>query len=200
MSSTIPAAAGKDHLMFVSMAELTRRVDHLERANRRWKRCNALVLIGALLLLSGGVECPGTIEAEPVSPQGENATACTLLAEARIRLAFKALNSIKQRISSGKGCPNRDALVCGWSRRLLFAQIELSRGHVDRVASLEAHLVRMRDLEGRANAHYGERRISDLELMEAEYHRRVAESWLAREKSWLKQKRGQEPWTLEVND
>jgi hypothetical protein len=45
-----------------------------------------MILIGALQLLSGGVDCPATIEAEQVCPRGEKATASTLLAEARVSL------------------------------------------------------------------------------------------------------------------
>src|SRR5262249_18389032 len=107
-----------------------------------------------------------------------------------------ALNSIRQRISTCNGCGNRDPLIYAWSRRLLLAQLELSVTPGTRVASFEAHLARMKGLEAQAAAHYRERRISDMERMEAEFHRLEAESWLAREKSGLKGGRPPGPWSL----
>jgi hypothetical protein len=176
------------------MAQVTRWDDHFERGDRCRKRSKAALWIGALLLLIGGVEWPGAIEAQQVGPREEDARASTSLAEARCRVALRALNSIEQRVASGKGCANRDALIDAWSRRWLIARIELSRGHADRVASFDAHLARMKDLEGRAKAQYGERRISDLERLEAEFQRLQAESWLTKENQ------GKLPWIIEITD
>ena len=47
----------------------------------------------------------------------------------------------------------------------------------------------MKELEDQAEAQYRERRISDLEQMEAEFYRLEAEYWLTRVKA------GQTPWT-----
>src|SRR5262249_59575190 len=111
-----------------------------------------------------------------------------------------ALNSIRQRISTCNGCGNRDPLIYAWSRRLLLAQLELSVTPGTRVASFEAHLARMKGLEAQAAAHYRERRISDMERMEAEFHRLEAESWLARERAASGEKRPHRSWALAANN
>jgi hypothetical protein len=167
-----------DERMADVIAQFTRRIDHLERECRRWKRINAVISIGALLLLLGGVNRPGTLEAQQVRPTQEGVRAATSRSEARMRMALRGLNSIKQRIANGKGILNRDAWIHLWARRLLIAELDRSSGQADRVAAFEEYLVRMKDLEERSIAHYGERRISDLELMDAEFHRLEAESWL----------------------
>jgi hypothetical protein len=175
--------------------QITRRIDRLERDNRCRKRSKAVILISALLLLigGGGVDRPRTIEAQQVDQREEKASASTSLAEARMKVALGALNSIKQRISKGNGVLNRDALICLWSRRLLIAQLDMSKSQTDRIAIFKAYLAQMKDLEERANVHYSERRISDLEQMDAVFHRMEAESWL------MKVKQGQVPWIIVVH-
>ena len=48
-------------------------------------------------MLIGGVHGPGTIEAQQVARREGEARACRSLAEARIKVARRALDSIKQR-------------------------------------------------------------------------------------------------------
>src|SRR5262245_54933327 len=90
-----------DKPMIDVMARVTRRIDRPERGLRCRKRSKAALSIGALLLLFGGVDRPRMIEAQQVARREGEATASTSLAEARIEVAHRALNSIKRRESNG---------------------------------------------------------------------------------------------------
>src|SRR3954470_12895212 len=79
---TDPVEVEMDERMADVIAQSTRRIDHLERESRRWKRINAVISIGALLLLLGGVNRPGTLEAQQVTPTQEGVRAATSRSEA----------------------------------------------------------------------------------------------------------------------
>jgi hypothetical protein len=150
--------------------------------------------IGALLLLIGGINRAGTIEAQQVARRGEGASACPSTAAARIEVARRALDSIRRRESGGDSRLFNEAFVYQWSMRLLVAQAEVAEGYTVRVAIFEEHLGRMKELEGRVKAHYSKGMVTDLGQMNAVFHRLEAEAWLARVKQ------GQAPWTIMVPD
>jgi hypothetical protein len=182
-----------DKLMIDGMAQVTRRDDRFEPGNRCRRWTNAALFIGALPLLIGGVDRPGTIVAQQVARQEGDAGASRSLAEARIKVARKALNSIKQRESRGSGLVYNDVLIHQWSHRLLAAQFDMCGGYTERVSIFEAHLGRMKELEERVKAHYIKGMVADLAQLNAVFHRLEAEAWLARVKQ------GQAPWTIEVD-
>jgi hypothetical protein len=183
-----------DKPMIDGMAEVTRWDDRFERGNRcrRWSK--AAPFIGALLLLIGGVNRPGTIEAQQVSRRAGQAKASPSSAQARIKVARRALNSIRQRESKSNTMLYNETFVYEWSMRLLVAQFEIAEGYTDCVAIFEAHLGRMKELEERVNAHYRIGRVTDLAQMNAVFHRLEAEAWLVRVKQ------GQAPWTMMFPD
>jgi hypothetical protein len=180
--------------MIDGMAQVTRWDDRFERGNRcrRWSK--AAAFIGALLLLIGAVDRPGVIEAQQVSRRAGQARASPSPAEARIKVARRALNSIRQRESKSNSMLYNETFVYQWSMRLLVAQCEIAEGYTDRVAIFEAHLGRMKELEDRVNAHYRIGRVTDLGQMNAVFHRLEAEVWLARVKQ------GEAPWTIMFPD
>jgi hypothetical protein len=167
---------------------MTQRIERLERENRRGKMVMGVVLAGAAALVMGGIDRPAILEAQEFGRQDEPRQVAEARAEAQVKLALKALKSINQRLSSGAGIMNRDYLVALWSRRLLIAQLEATGEPAHCAAFFEAHQTRMKDLEERGIVSYRDHRISDLEQMETEYHRRRAEAWSARVKA------GRTPW------
>jgi hypothetical protein len=183
-----------DKPMIDGMARVTRWDDHFERGDRCRKRSKVAPWIGALLWLIGGVDRPGTIEAQQVARREGEARASPSLAEARIRVARRALNSIQQRESQGHALFYNEVFIYQWSRRLLVAQLDTCQGNTQRVAIFEAHLGRMVEVEGRVKAHYSKGKVTDLAQMNAVFHRLEAEAWLARVKQ------GQAPWTIMFPD
>jgi hypothetical protein len=176
------------------MTHMTRRIDHLEREVRRQKRVNAALLVGAALLVTSGLDRPAALAARPAAAREKTRTCLEPLAEAEAGLALKALRAINQRADKGGGVLTvRDGRVAVWSRRFVLARLHTLDDEASRVALLEAHLARMKELEARANAHYREGRLPDLERMEAEYFRREAEHWAARVKAGLP------PWPVWVS-
>jgi hypothetical protein len=175
------------------IAQMARGIDRSERDHRRWKRSMTGTLVCALLLFLEGIDRPRTIEAQQPGQRKEDARSAASLIEARIKVAQRALNSINQRIISGVGIMNRDNLIYMWSRRLLLAQLETSPSEDERVAFLEAYLARMKDLEKRVDGHFRERRISDIEYMDAQFRRLEAETWL------VKVRQGESPWIIVIN-
>jgi hypothetical protein len=183
-----------DKPMIDGMARVTRWDDRFERGNLRRKRSKAVPWIAALLLVAGGVDRPGTIEAQQVARREGEPRASPSPAEARIGVARRALSSIKQRESRGNGLFYNEVFIYQWSRRLLVAQLDTCKRNTEGVAIFEAHRGRMVELEGRVKAHYCEGKVTDLEQTSAVFHRLEAEAWLARVK------RGQAPWTMMFAD
>jgi hypothetical protein len=159
------------------------RVDRLERARRRWALINAALLVGTAVLGAGGVHRTPALEAQQVERRDGTRTDTEPQAEARVKVALKALESIRQRVNAGVGVMYRDHIVAQWSRRLLHAQLDAAAGATPPAALFEAHRARMREVEARADCQYRERRISDLERMELEYFTLEAELWSARVKA-----------------
>jgi hypothetical protein len=162
------------------MAHLIRRIERLERANRRWQRIHAVLLIGLALGLIASIDRLEVTEAQSIDRRDGASSIANLQAEARINLAIRALKSINQRMNGGAGMMNRDIVIGIWSRRLLSAQIDRNDRKVPQIDLFEAHLSRMTELEDRANVQYRERRISDLDQMEVAFSRLEAEYWLTR--------------------
>jgi hypothetical protein len=181
-----------DKHMIDGMAQVTRWDDRFQRGNRYRRWSNAALFIGALPLLIGGVDGPGTIEAQQVARQEGEARASRSRAEARIKVARRALDSIKQRESRGNGSLYNEVFTYQWSHRLLVAQLDMCEGYTERVAIFEAHLGRMKELEERVKAHYFKGKVTDLAEMNAVFHRLEAEAWLA------SVKQGQAPWTIKA--
>jgi hypothetical protein len=171
---------------------LARRVDRLERANRRWGLINAAILTATAVLGAGGVHRITPVGAQQAERKDASRSDTEPQAEPQVKLALKALRSIDQRVSAGVGVLGRDHMTAVWSRRLLLAQIEAADGATPPVALFEAHRARMSVVEARANRHYRERRISDLEKMELEYFALEAGLWLERVKA------GRPPWVVWV--
>jgi hypothetical protein len=174
-----------DDSLMDAMARMTRRIDRLERKNRRWKRIHAVLLVGMAAWLIGTVDRTTVTGAQQDDRPDESLSAFETHAETRIKIANRALKSIEQRVNAGTGVLNRDSLIHAWSQRLVFAQIDRNDAKVPQVDIFAGHLNRMKQIEDRANAHYRERRISDLDQMEATYFRSEAESWVVRAKTGL---------------
>jgi hypothetical protein len=176
------------------MAHLTLRIDRLEREVRWRKGVNAALLVGAALLVTSGLSRPAALAARPAAGRAKAQTSLDPLAEAEAELALKALKLIGQPDTKGAGVLSvRHGRIAVWSRRFALARLHTLDDEASRVALMEAHLARMRELEARTNAHYRERRLTDLERMETEYFRREAEQWAARVKAGLP------PWPVWVS-
>jgi hypothetical protein len=172
------------------VAWLTRRVECLERANRRWALSHAVLLAAMVVLGIGGVHRMTTIGAQEVERKERTGCVAEPQAEAQVKLAQKALRSIDQRINSGVGVLGRDHMTALWSRRLLYSQLQLADDPAAWGPLFEAHRTRMIDVEARASRQYRERRISDLEQMELEYFGIESVVWLERVKA------GRAPWIV----
>ena len=96
------------------------------------------------------------------------------LAEARLKAARQAYEQLVKTI--GFGTVDFETLHT-WSRRILDAQTEAAPR--ERVAALEAHLARMRDLEKMAGERYKTGNASPADVTATEYYRIEAETWLA---------------------
>ena len=68
----------------------------------------------------------------------QNRAEARSLAEARIKVARRALESIKQRESRGNGSLYNEVFTYEWSQRLLVAQVDTCEGYTERVAIFEA--------------------------------------------------------------
>ena len=137
---------------------------------------------------------PARDDRGPAGRSAGQARASPSPAEARIKVARRSPNSIRQRESNSNSMLYNETFVYQWSMRLLVAQFEIAEGYTDRVAIFEAHLSRMKELEERVNAHNRIGRVTDLAQMNAVFHRLEAEAWLARVKQ------GQDPWTMMYPD
>jgi hypothetical protein len=173
-----------DDPMMDEITRMMRRIARLEKDNRRCKRVHAVLLVGMAVLLFGVMNQPVALEAQQIDRQEEALNTSEPLAEAQIKLALKALNSINHRSTSKGGFQflPRNFATNLWSRRLVFAQLDRNDKTISPVDIFARHLDRMKELDDRAQANYRDRKISDLEQMETEFYRLSAETWLIRAK------------------
>lgn len=70
-----------------------------------------------------------------------------------------------------------------WSRRWASSQRDASEKKEDRIGAIQAHVDRMKDLESVTKQQVKQAQLAPYETAAAEYHRREAEHWLAKEKA-----------------
>jgi RND family efflux transporter MFP subunit len=101
------------------------------------------------------------------------------LARAQVEVSRKAYEAARKSLDQTR----RAEEVYTWSVRWLNAQRDVSNKKDERLAALEAHLQRMKDLEKRVEALHKGGRTSPLDPLAAEAYRVEAELWLAQEKA-----------------
>jgi hypothetical protein len=101
-------------------------------------------------------------------------------AKARLDAARKVYQGIMERHQIE---PNRQPLdfenLCLWSRRWMDAQRDISDEKSNQLEAIDAHLIRVRDLEKIARAWVQVNAITSFECSAVEFHRLEAEHWLA---------------------
>jgi hypothetical protein len=107
----------------------------------------------------------------------------TAVAQARLKLAQEALAAVHANIGRGGFGPGGRDPVAIWSRRRLEARFELSTTKGDRVAAAQEHFDEMKGLEQLLERLHKVGEGDQLALMDAEYRRLEAESWLEQEKA-----------------
>jgi hypothetical protein len=117
----------------------------------------------------------GAASAAP--PDAENGKRLAKLYKSRVEVARQMLDIVLKNYKDGNlpvvEVPYR------WSCRLVEAERQASPLKADRLASLQAHLDRMRDVERVARDRFRSRIISVDEVKAAEFYRIEAEIWLA---------------------
>lgn len=102
-------------------------------------------------------------------------------AEARLKLAQAAIESVRGNIGRGLFGPGERDPMAIWSRRRFESRLELSRRKADRVAAAQEHVDEMKRVEQIVDRMYKAGQVDQLARMDAEYRRLEAESWLERE-------------------
>jgi hypothetical protein len=123
-----------------------------------------------LLVCFGAVVCAVAAQGAPEENRGKNS------AKARLEVARKGL-AIVEKQGPGNGEAYDGVFI--WSKRVLDAELDLSGNEAERLAALAAHLTRTKRLEEVAKDLHARGAVSDLEVLEAEYHRYDAEVQLA---------------------
>ncbi|MEO6810251.1 MAG: hypothetical protein ABI353_14140 [Isosphaeraceae bacterium] len=189
-----------------SLAELARRLDRLERANRVWRRLALTGFALVVLLAASTLGRPRPLAAQQPEPAAvkavEGSPDHVKFAEDRLRLAKKAIGIVNELADRGFQIANQRQDYYRWSYRMLGDQIYLSLTDADprvadpevylavthakanpaRFAAFTAHLKRMiwwEDLN-RPLARKGT--ISVLAYSDVQAARIEAELWLARER------------------
>jgi hypothetical protein len=102
-------------------------------------------------------------------------------AEARLKLAREAMEAVRAQVGRGQFRPGERDPLWIWSRRRLEARLELARAKPERVAAAQEHLDEMKAAEQLITRQHEAGEVDRLALMEAQYRRLEAESWLERE-------------------
>ncbi|MHC5543906.1 hypothetical protein ACYOEI_37235, partial [Singulisphaera rosea] len=107
----------------------------------------------------------------------------TALAEARLKLAQKAIEAVRVNIDRGNINPaSRDPIVI-WSRRRMEARLALSTSKTARLAAIEEHVEEMKRLETILDQLSKVDEVEPLSIMDARYRRLEAEDLLEQEKA-----------------
>jgi hypothetical protein len=131
------------------------------------------------LLAFGGLLASGTTA---LAADGETRRA-SRSAEARLKLARAALDTVRTHIDRGQYKPGERDPIYIWSRRRQEARLDLSAARDERVAAAQEHLDEMRAAEQIVSRLYATGAIDFLAKMDAEYRRMEAESWLEQEQA-----------------
>lgn len=131
------------------------------------------------LLAFGGLLASGTAT---LAAQGKGRRSSPS-AEARLKLARKALEAVRVNIDRGLYKPGERDPIYIWSRRRLEARLDLSATKEERVSAAQEHLDEMKVAEQSVSRMYESGQIDLLAKLDAEYRRLEAESWLEREKA-----------------
>lgn len=83
------------------------------------------------------------------------------------------------RMQEGQTDANAEQLYV-WSRRWMDAERAASKKHTERVAAVEAHLARMKDLERLTTAHFNTGQVTSAQRTAAEFYRLEAELLLSK--------------------
>jgi hypothetical protein len=125
-------------------------------------------------LLAGG----RVVRATEGESRGSSATA-----EARLKLARTALDAVRAHVSRGRFDPGERDHVFVWSRRRMEARLDLSKSKADRIAAAQEHVEEMRAMEAVVARMIAVGEVDRLSLLDAQYRRLEAESWLEQEKA-----------------
>jgi hypothetical protein len=118
-----------------------------------------------LLVCFGAIVCAVAAQGVPEESRGKDS------ATARLEVARKGL-AIAEKGNAYDG-------VFIWSKRVLDAELDVSGNEAERMAALAAHLTRTKRLEDVAKDLHARGVVSELEVLEAEFHRYNAEVQLA---------------------
>ncbi len=179
---------------------MARRMDRLERENRRWRWAALSALIGLVALGALSGLRPRSVEARQAEksekPPGNPSELYTELH----RMGHRAIAIIDETVDMGAPVSDPSFKVSTWSLRLLGTDfiasspkegprtlepeiaLALAKGPLgpERIKALREHLARMRLWENRFRPLVRDGRLSALDFMEFQARRIVAEAWLAR--------------------
>jgi hypothetical protein len=190
------------HMEGCTIEALSRRLERLERANRRWRwgaMFAALAIAGAVVwavLTHQGAAAA----AEQAADAREDPLTTVKL---RLELARKALAIIRAKTALGPQVSHPVEDTYRWSVLQLGAQIYLSMGpdeikvedpevylavaksrpNAERLKAFESHYLLMKKWEEKLRPLAQNTLIAPLDFMEIQEHRLQAELWLARERA-----------------
>lgn len=181
---------------------LARRLDRLERANRRlrWTAFGGL-LAAAIAFGVPGAARPRAVAAPPEGPRVTDPGDPLPLYDELHQTGRRAIDLVNLSLRVGAPVNNSPAVVAAWSLRILDAEIfrtspkgglrsgdpevylSTAKGPPDppRVRAFQEHLNRMRAWEERFRPLASDRRLSALDFLELQARRIQAEGYLARE-------------------
>ena len=101
--------------------------------------------------------------------------------QARLKLAREALETARAQVARGRFRPGERDPLSIWSRRRFESRLDLARTKAERVAAAQEHLDEMKATEQHVTREAEAGEVDRLAVMEAQYRRLEAESWLERE-------------------
>jgi hypothetical protein len=181
---------------------ILKRLQILERQNRRWRLCGLLagaVTFGIIIVEYRGMQLAAA--QQPVPRAGDEEDASALFEELH-RLGHRAMSMLDRSTEIGAPVPDSPARVAIWSLRMLGTdlyrsspkegprtpepEIYLSSAkgppNPERIRAFEEHLGRMQLWEKMFQKLADAGDVSRLDLMEFQSRRLVAQIWLIRER------------------
>ncbi len=180
---------------------IARRLETLERSNRRWRWGVIAALVGGVVIGSLSLLKPRIVSAQVTEQKVADPGDPLALFEDTHRMGHRAIALIEQTLKFGAPDPGSPARTTMWSLRLLACDIykitsknghptaepEIylysARGASDPkvVQAFREHLKRTKLWEERFRPLATERQISAQDFLEIQFLRLQAETWLARE-------------------
>jgi hypothetical protein len=143
------------------------------------RRASRRSLLGLLGLIAGS----RAVATATATAAGTDTSPAAVTAEARLTLARSTIEVVRANVARGQFNPGERDPIYIWSQRRMEARFDLSTTKAERIAAAQEHFDEMKAAEELVNRVHAAGDTDRLDLVDAEYRRLEAASWLEREKS-----------------